>query len=987
MTEFLNKLYSLGWEHLVDIGIVSAYLLFTMYVGLRSGKNVKTLRQFAISDRKFSTPFLVGTIFATVIGATSILSRSERIFTAGMIFIILSFTRPISTYLVGHFIAPRSERFMGLLSIGHIMGALYGKKAQLITGIAAGLDAISTVACQVTAIGFLFNYFLGISFELGVFIGYAIIIGYTAFGGMKSVVTTDFLQFLFVLVILPAVFIGMITYIGDIHSGGYLMSLERVFQAVPQNLLKPFNNSGDVTMCISLFILWVIAAPEPSFAQRLLIAKSTSQARKSMLISAVLILFLNLLIGAVALMAHGIIPEANPNTMFIELIDKVLPIGVRGVAVAGLLAAVMSTADSDLNVVSTTMINDIILPFKKENFSEKTAILLARISTVLIGMFSILMALKLKNIFAIVMYAYLFLWPIALPPLLAGFFYREGSSKTFLISSCSGLLVTCFWKFFLSETQIHAALPGIIANGIVFLLSRRFIDKLRWNQDIDGKKIIPMNFRPYKAKATLSQRCRYHWHNYRLRYFVNIYHKGFYRIIRDFCDENFKNFAVQYLAFPILAILTYVGNFFMTSDEILIKYNSQIFVRFGIGLLCAVLLLKHFWHKKLLSSYAILYYLVIMICTVIMPTFWLFQGHMTLYWILNSALTTVLLGILVKKRMFFILWTLGNAIAILTFHYSYGFSAEVFTQPFYGFYGVFFSFVISVLFASNQEKIIETHRYLSSTVYSYFTSVLGKRLLLLIKDFHGFQEELNILRQHVPTKNKAAHETINRLGKHYSIVTRYLLQLDSTGELMFHNVLALNSKLQNRFTSRSLQKEIYCAIGDMRADFRAESLDVDIIVDKSEDIVVPMTKGIMSKLVGNLLDNSLNAFQFRVCSKPKGEINIWIEINPDGTAELHFKDNAGGMNPDVEEQIFEGFFDGSYAQTGLGLAYCQKVMQHLDGYITCKNEPRVSVEFILHFPDFSKGAIFVRGEKILDRIEEERDNQKKTNIYKSKIFR
>ena len=72
----------------LDFAIVAFYLLLTLVVGLATSRNIKTMKEYVIGDRKSrTTPVLVATFFATVVGAGTVVSTTEKIFAGGLIWI------------------------------------------------------------------------------------------------------------------------------------------------------------------------------------------------------------------------------------------------------------------------------------------------------------------------------------------------------------------------------------------------------------------------------------------------------------------------------------------------------------------------------------------------------------------------------------------------------------------------------------------------------------------------------------------------------------------------------------------------------------------------------------------------------------------------------------------------------------------------------------------------------------------------------------
>ncbi len=467
---------------LLDASLVLGYLGFILYKGVQSGKNVKNLKDFAVSNRNFSNTAILATIFATIVGGNSILGESERVFSIGLLYQLSVIGWPISIYFTSKFLAPRIARFRKSLSTGQMMGELYGTTGQVITGIAAFFVAIGYVAAQASAMGYIFHYFTGLPHILGMLIGCGVVISYSAFGGIRSVVMTDVIQFFFIIVMVPLVFLASYFYLSQYSDGSHLSTINMILSNVPEHHINIFSFENDWVFYTSVFSINLMAYIDPSFVQRLLISKGVSQAKKSFRASSMLVVLMSMLIVCIVFMGHTIVPEANPDTVFIDTVNKIMIPGLKGLVFTGILAAIMSSSDSDLNIVSVTVINDVIKPLLREKtLTDKQELLIARLSTVVLGALALIVAFKIKKLFFILLYAANFWAPVIVVPLVAGFFHREGSTKTFLISATTGAVVVLFWNVFLEDvTHVIGILPAMIANGTAFLLSRRYLDGIKW---------------------------------------------------------------------------------------------------------------------------------------------------------------------------------------------------------------------------------------------------------------------------------------------------------------------------------------------------------------------------------------------------------------------------------------------------------------------------------------------------------------------------
>jgi SSS family solute:Na+ symporter len=325
------------------------------------------------------------------------------------------------------------------MSVGELVGKLYGKGARIITGTLAICVSLGYVSAQISSIGYILNYFFAIPFIWGVVLGYGIVIIYTTFGGIRSVVFTDVIQFGVMIVAIPLLFNVGVSQIGGISE---------LIRSVPIENLSFISDKMSFTQLIILCITFSFVGFNPSFIQRLLIVKNNKQAYISTLFSAILTIPFFILVIGIGLIALSMDQNINPNFAFSYLIDHILPVGLKGLLIAGLISAIMSTADSDLNIIGISAINDVYIPLSKQKLSASQEVNIARLATFIFGLISIFIPLYFNNVIDIILFFTNFWAPTILIPLLMSMFGRKVSFNSFLICLASGILTMIIYDYY-----------------------------------------------------------------------------------------------------------------------------------------------------------------------------------------------------------------------------------------------------------------------------------------------------------------------------------------------------------------------------------------------------------------------------------------------------------------------------------------------------------------------------------------------------------
>ncbi|AZL14991.1 sodium:solute symporter family protein [Rickettsiales endosymbiont of Stachyamoeba lipophora] len=467
----------------LDNAIIVLYLAATLIIGIVSGKNVKTIKDYAIGDYKFSTSFLVATVCATWLDSGSTFGITEKIYKYGIVYLIIFLSESIKMISIT-FIAPNLEKFRGMLSVGEIMGSLYGKPGRIICGIAATLFCLGLVGAQINAIGYIFNKFLGMDTLTGILIGCGIVIIYSTFGGIKSVTYTDAMHMGCFAIAVPIIIICYIM-IGKIGSYNYLLAM------TPASHLQLFPNTGTPIEFIFIFLLFAIPFLDPALVQRILMAKDKNQIATTFKITAAVIIPFYILAATTALSIFVLHPNLDPSSALPFAVKNYLPSGIKGLAITGLIAVVMSSADSFLNTSAISVVHDLINPLRSEPLTSQQELLTTKIATLVIGLLSILVAVKFNSVIDIIMKFQNTWGPVIVVPLFAGIFRIKASSRSFIHAVIAGLSVVIIWMYFGLEAKLgfDSPIPGLIANGITFFISNYYYKRTSFstwiiNQDI-----------------------------------------------------------------------------------------------------------------------------------------------------------------------------------------------------------------------------------------------------------------------------------------------------------------------------------------------------------------------------------------------------------------------------------------------------------------------------------------------------------------------
>ncbi len=448
--------------HIVDLCIIGAYLLAMVFIGVFVVRKVKNTDDYYVAGRSFGPLVLMATVCATIIGGSGLMGRAGVAYSSGFKAVLTAIPYLLGMLLFSGYCGRISDIGIkhGVTSIPDLFERRFGKAAKLILAVMVAFTMMGTVASQVTATATIINMLgsnLGLSYEVGACIACAVFIIYTATSGLFGVVYTDVLQFymliLFVYILIP---VASIIKVGGISN--FTMNLD-------PELVKPYID-GNIAGDIVTYLVFTMAGAE--MWQRAFAAKSRKAAKEGMFLGTVVY---GLTIGLVFFMgviAHQIVGDdvlskyGSTDAVVPSLAITVLPIGLTGLALAGILSVIMSTADSYLLVSVQTCVHDIGKTLHP-SMKEKNEMRLSRLFAVFLSVGALIIALYIKNAYNILMFAWSFYAAAAGLPAFAALFWKKATSAGIISGMAAGFVVCVGWKLIGQPFGLGAAVPGAIA--------------------------------------------------------------------------------------------------------------------------------------------------------------------------------------------------------------------------------------------------------------------------------------------------------------------------------------------------------------------------------------------------------------------------------------------------------------------------------------------------------------------------------------------
>ncbi|RLC50689.1 MAG: sodium/proline symporter [Candidatus Cloacimonadota bacterium] len=332
------------------------------------------------------------------------------------------------------------------------------------------------LAAQFNGAGKVLNVTFGLSQTTGILIGAIVIIFYTMMGGFFAVAWTDLIQGIIMigaLVILPLV--GLVAIAEQGHS-----LTSAVSQAGHEFTSTVGGKTGWAAVAVVIGGLsWGLGyMGQPHLLTRFMSIKSVDKikiSRRIAIIWAIPAFIGAMLVGLVGLSLYGQGYFQDVEKVMPHLATTLLPAWLAGIFISGAIAAMMSTADSQLLVISSSVIEDFYHQTLKKEVTEKALLMLSRIVTIVVGLIGVLIALFSKQlIFSLVSYAWSGLGASFGPGLLLLLKWKETTKQGILAGMITGSAVTVIWKNIsvLDGIVTHRFVAWVLAFIAVWLVSK-----------------------------------------------------------------------------------------------------------------------------------------------------------------------------------------------------------------------------------------------------------------------------------------------------------------------------------------------------------------------------------------------------------------------------------------------------------------------------------------------------------------------------------
>ena len=444
------------------------YLLIFILISIFDLKKITSFTDYAVAGRIQGTFAVTMSLLATVVGASTTIGITDTVYGIGFPGIWWLAFGAIGLILQSIFIS-KKVRETKADTLPDLARITVGKSAEMIIALIIVISWIGVIAGQLVAMNSLISFATGRNDKWLFVIVSIVVIAYTMIGGQTSVVKTDKLQFIVIV-------LGVILCCGYLYlvRGDDSSSVANNIQLINENY-RPMN------LLNQFFVIGGVYFLGPDIISRNFISKDETIAKKSAMIAGICLFIFSIFITLIGMWArYNITPEDLGNSKTLMYIANILPKFISVPLIFGLLSAILSSTDTCIINASSIFVKDIL---------KKESIKYIRITVAVIGIFATALAvLGRGDIMSLLSGAYSVYTPgIIFPLLIAILCYKKRTINKALwlsaviLGGMFGAVGTYFGEW-LGSLKLPAPVTDnltLIGMGISLIIS---LISVKWNE-------------------------------------------------------------------------------------------------------------------------------------------------------------------------------------------------------------------------------------------------------------------------------------------------------------------------------------------------------------------------------------------------------------------------------------------------------------------------------------------------------------------------
>ncbi len=455
---------------------VAAYLVACAGVGLWALRRTTSSADFFLAGKSLGPVVVVLATISSVMSGFGFVGGPGVVYESGssslwMVF-VSAFSLPLAFMLTGKRLRLLAE-VRDVLTLPDAVAARYGGRGPaLAMGVAITLGVLGYLGTQVLAIGTVLQATLGIDLLGALAIGLGVLAFYSIAGGIIAGVYTDLFQGLLMLGASVAVLLQCL------KVGGGMTAISETLWAMDPEYIGPWGTRGDLAALSWMLLFGLGASGQPHAITKLMMLKDIRQLKWGALASGSSYIVLAMLWMSVGLAMRTVVTRGehaaldNPDLAAPVFLLQYTPELLAGIVFAGLLAAIMSTADSFLNLGAAAIVRDIPTALRGKPLAQE--LLWSRVATGALLVLATVFALYMENLIALLgTFGWGTFAAAIVPSVCIGMNWKRATGAACVASIATSVALN--FTLEVSARHGHPLLPDGLAVGAVALLGSTIV--------------------------------------------------------------------------------------------------------------------------------------------------------------------------------------------------------------------------------------------------------------------------------------------------------------------------------------------------------------------------------------------------------------------------------------------------------------------------------------------------------------------------------
>lgn len=461
------------------------YFLILLGIGLITHRKQATSADFIVGNRSLSFWVTALTAHASDMSAWLFMAFPAAIFIKGVPGLWMAFGLIVGMFLNWQFIAKKLREETERLN-SYTLSTYFERRFSDGSGIIRVLTALMSLVYLTTylgagvyAMGLLFNSIFGINYYIGLTIATSVVMTYTFLGGFVTVAWTDFCQGVFLLFVIVGV--AITSYVN--LPGGWQAIVDAAHaKDIPLTL---FENSHFYSWLTIVFLIlsWGLGYfGQPHIITKFMGIKTPSEMVKSKYLGMSWQILSLSAAGAIGLIGLAYYPEglADPQLVFVEMVKQLFNPFLVGFILCGMIAANMSTMDSQILVCASVLSEDFYKHIFRKNAAPHELLAASRAGVVIVSIVSLLIAFFTNSsILNMVLYAWSGLGSAFGPLVITSLYDRRANRYGAIAGILVGGLIAGFWPVinpYITDITIPSMIPGFFGGLASILIVSRLTE-------------------------------------------------------------------------------------------------------------------------------------------------------------------------------------------------------------------------------------------------------------------------------------------------------------------------------------------------------------------------------------------------------------------------------------------------------------------------------------------------------------------------------